>query len=366
MPSSGTGYSGLPEFFTGHGVAPGGVFEFRHVSHPILFPTICREALIPMTSSTYSSQPSRRSFVKHTIAGAASLASLPNTLQPVAAADARSSGAIDAHVHVWSPDTQRYPISGRFQKSDMQPPSFTAKQLFAHCRPVGVERIVLIQMSFYQYDHTYMLEVMQAHPGVFSGVALIDFRDEQVLQRVAELAQHGVRGFRLHSQGDAATWVDDAGMAKLWRRAAELGLAICPLINPSDIPVVDALCQKFPQTTVVVDHFARIGISGTIESADLDVLCALARHPQTHVKTSAFYALGKKRSPYDDLLPMIRRVLDSFGPERLMWASDCPFQVEQGHTYADSINLIRERCDFLSAEDKQWMLRGTAEKVYFA
>jgi predicted TIM-barrel fold metal-dependent hydrolase len=319
-----------------------------------------------MPSPTHLCQPSRRSFVKHTIAGCASLASLPTALRPVAAANAKSLGAIDAHVHVWSPDTQRYPISGRFQKSDMQPASFTAEQLFSHCRPAGVERIVLIQMSFYEFDHTYMLEVMQAHPGVFSGVALIDFRDEHVLQRVAELAQQGVRGFRLHSQGDATTWVDDAGMTKLWRRAAELGLAICPLINPSDIPVVDALCKKFPQTTVVVDHFARIGISGIVEPADLDALCALAQHPRTYVKTSAFYALGKKRSPYEDLLPMIRRVVDSFGPQRLMWASDCPFQVEQGHNYLDSIQLINERCDFLSAEDKQWMLRGTAEKVYFA
>ncbi|WP_345736276.1 hypothetical protein [Prosthecobacter algae] len=26
-----------------------------------------------------------------------------------------------------------------------------------------------------------------------------------------------------------------------------------------------------------------------------------------------------------------------------MWASDCPFQVDPGHTYKDSIALIRDR-----------------------
>lgn len=319
-----------------------------------------------MTHFINSRRYSRREFVSHSIVAGSSLATASTWLQPAVAAADKVKGWIDAHVHVWSPDTQRYPISGRFQKSDMQPASFTAAELFSHCRPVGVERIVLIQMSFYEYDHTYMLEAMQAHPGVFSGVALIDFRDARLLQRIDELAQQGVRGFRLHSQGDAPKWINDEGMAQLWRRAAELGLAICPLINPNDIPVVDALCKKFPQTTVVVDHFARIGISGSVEPSDLDALCALAQHPRTHVKTSAFYALGKKRSPYDDLLPMIRRVVDSFGPQRLMWASDCPFQVEQGHNYADSIALVRDRCDFLSESDKQWMLCGTAEKVYFA
>ena len=44
---------------------------------------------------------------------------------------------------------------------------------------------------------------------------------------------------------------------------------------------------------MVVDHFARIGISGTIEEAELAQLCRLARHPKVTVKLSAFYALGE-------------------------------------------------------------------------
>jgi predicted TIM-barrel fold metal-dependent hydrolase len=64
--------------------------------------------------------------------------------------------------------------------------------------------------------------------------------------------------------------------------------------------------------------------------------------------------------------PLIRRVRDAFGPQRVMWASDCPFQVDPGHNYRDSIALIRDRLDFLSESDKTWMLRGTAEKVFFS
>jgi predicted TIM-barrel fold metal-dependent hydrolase len=63
---------------------------------------------------------------------------------------------------------------------------------------------------------------------------------------------------------------------------------------------------------------------------------------------------------------MIRRLRDTYGANRLMWATDCPYQVGEGHTYADSIALIRDRLDFLSAEDKNWILRGTAEKVFFS
>jgi predicted TIM-barrel fold metal-dependent hydrolase len=257
-------------------------------------------------------------------------------------------------------------LADGFAPDDMDPPSFTPEQLFEQCRPAGVDRIVLIQMSFYEYDHRYLFEAMQNHPGVFSAVALIDFRAGDVAEQMKELARRGVRGFRLHSHGDAKEWPQIASMRTLWRAAAEQGLAVCPLINPDDLPYVDALCRSFPETTVVVDHFARIGISGEIDARHLDQLCRLARFPHVHVKTSAFYALGKKSPPYVDLIPMIRQVVDAFGVERLMWASDCPFQVQGIHSYEASISLIRDRIDFLSDSDKQWMLRRTAEKVFFA
>jgi predicted TIM-barrel fold metal-dependent hydrolase len=91
----------------------------------------------------------------------------------------------------------------------------------------------------------------------------------------------------------------------------------------------------------------------------------MARHKQVTVKISAFYALGKKQAPYHDLAPLIKQVYDAFGPRRLMWASDSPFQVVGGHRYKDSIELIKSGLAFLSADDKEWLLYKTAERVFF-
>ena len=65
-----------------------------------------------------------------------------------------------------------------------------------------------------------------------------------------------------------------------------------------------------------------------------------------------------------DLVALIKRLHEAFGPKRLMWASDCPFQTV-GETYEDSISLVRDRLDFVTAEDKEWMLRRTAEESFF-
>jgi predicted TIM-barrel fold metal-dependent hydrolase len=278
-----------------------------------------------------------------------------------------SHGSIDAHVHIWTPDTHRYPLAVGFSKNDMRPPSFTPEELFAQCRPAGVRRVVLIQMNFYNFDNRYMLDAISRYRATFRGVAIVDETKPDVCATMKTLTTQGVRGFRLYAdKAKAEAWMRSTGMKKMWSWAADAGLSMCLLADPDALPAVHRMCQMYPKTRVVIDHFARIGVKGSVSKNDLDRLCRLADFEHTHVKTSAFYALGAKKAPYTDLGPMIRKLRDTYGAARLMWASDCPYQVQQGHTYTDSIALIRDRLDFLTAEDKQWMLRKTAEKVFFA
>lgn len=279
-----------------------------------------------------------------------------------------SPSYIDAHVHVWTPDTQRYPLAEGFEREkDMVPPSFTPAELFAHCRSLSVSRIVLIQMSFYKFDNSYMLDVMTAQPGVFSGVAIVDETKPGVAAEMNALAERGVRGFRVRATLELAEgWKESPGMRKMWSHAADKGLAVCLLADPDALPAIQSMCKQFPKTRVVIDHFARIGASGSIAPGDLEQLSRISDFEHTFVKTSAFYALGAKTPPYEDLGSMIRTLHSAYGSRRLMWASDCPYQIQPGHNYADSIGLIRDRLDFLTAEDKEWMLRKTAEQVFFS
>ncbi len=268
---------------------------------------------------------------------------------------------IDAHVHVWTDDRQRYPRAAG--ERDYEPASFTPEQLFVHSKPAGVTKIVLIQMSFYRFDNSYLLDMMRAHPGVFGGVGIVDSNGPDPALAMKKLAEQGVRGFRIVSGG--ADWLASDGMRSMWRTGAATQLAMCALAKPDAFASLDRMCAQFPETPVVIDHFGRVGIDGTIRDAEIRQLCALARHRHVKVKASAFYALGRKKAPYRDLGEMFRKVFETFGPQRIMWASDCPFQVMGGHQYAPSIDFIRQMKP-LSAEDREWLLGRTAEATFFA
>lgn len=251
---------------------------------------------------------------------------------------------VDAHIHVF--------------------PDYTAEQHLEISRAAGVSRTVIIQPGGSKFDNSFMLSAVKAHPGVFSAVAIVDVDAPDLERTIDTLYRQGVRGFRIHARKEQP-WLQWTGMRRLWTMAAKRRMTVCPLINPDALPWVAAMCERHRETLVALDHFARVGASGTFVDAEVRALCALAKFPRVHVKVSAFYALGKKQSPYADLAPMIRQVFETYGPQRLLWGSDAPYQARAPHRYRDSVELIRGGLPFLNDDDKESILSRTATRLFF-
>ncbi|MCZ2343010.1 MAG: amidohydrolase family protein [Bacteroidales bacterium] len=315
--------------------------------------------------------PTRRAALA---AGAVTLGAAMTQITPIPTAPAHAAEAslpwIDAHSHIWPAETDRYPLAPGLTKKDLAPASFTDEELMKLARPEGVGRVVLIQHSIYHlWDNSYLTDAVKRHPKLFRIQGMVDDHAPQPGAAMRKLLPQGVTGFRItpfvRKPEEQPKWLETPGMVEMWQTGAKTRQAMCLLINPSDLPATDAMCARHPDTPVVIDHFARIGAEGVIRDADVQALCKLARHKHTFVKLSAFYALGQKKPPHEELIPMIRRLLEAFGPKRLMWASDSPYQIMGVNTYKDSIALIRDRLDGISAEDRAWLLAKTAESVYF-
>jgi L-fuconolactonase len=303
---------------------------------------------------------SRRGFFMATAAAAVSTAAMSQDKPHL-------SGDVDAHSHIWTNDTAKYPLANGQPASNLIPPTFSAEELLAIARPLGVSRVVLIQhRPYFGVDNSYLADVMAAFPGVFSGVACIDEQAADVAGEMRRLKRQGFRGFRIRpGEGGTTLWKESPGIRRMCETATSEGLAICPLVTPDHLGQVKELADAWPELAIVVDHFGRVGQGGDFPEADVRALLRLAKHKHVRVKVSAFYFLGRKRPPYDDLAPLIRMVRDAFGAERMMWGSDCPYQLGGENTYAASLKLVREGLDFLSETERRALLKTTAEKVFF-
>jgi predicted TIM-barrel fold metal-dependent hydrolase len=267
---------------------------------------------------------------------------------------------VDAHVHLWTDDLAKYPLAAGFTRQDMKPHAFRPEDLRRHAVPGGVSRMILVQMSYYGYDNSYMLDQIRESPQSFRGIAVVDWRTGNPGLEMRNLAKHGVCGFRVYPEfASDLEQLESDPFDSMLRCAAEEDLAICFLINPEVLPLIGRLCEKHPESPVIIDHMGRIGMDGMIRAADAQAICALAKYAKIKIKLSGFYALGERKTPHLELAPLIRQLYNAFGPRRLMWGSDCPFQLVN-ETYADSLDLIRYQLDFLSGEDREWILGWTA------
>lgn len=112
-----------------------------------------------------------------------------------------------------------------------------------------------------------------------------------------------------------------------------------------------------PDNPIVLDH---VGMPANEDEFE-DVL-RLSDQPNIMIKwghgPELFHAGDY---PFTPALDKLLRVLDAFGRERVMWASDHT-TITGDHCWADELFALRET-DRLGPEDKRWLLAGTVRAV---
>ena len=222
-------------------------------------------------------------------------------------------GACDCHVHVIGPKT-RFPLAPTRSYTPLDAP---ADALAATLARLKLERVVLVQPSFYGTDNACMLDAMAKIRGV-RGVAVLPAKVP-----AAELD-------RLHAQGVRALRVNIAtgGAASLevMRRDIEAAAHLCerhdwhvqifvgsPAIEPL-APILAAL-----PVDSVIDHFGLIAPGA--DTPALRALLHLLEAGKTWVKISGAYRISNWRDPR---IGPLARTLCKANPERIVWGSDWP------------------------------------------
>ena len=265
---------------------------------------------------------------------------------------------IDPHVHVWKHDPH-YPFA---QGAKVPARDATPETLLELMKTNGVAKTVIIQVIHYKYDNSYLAAVLKQYPQYFQGVARVDPLDPKAPDHLSNLVeQQGFRGVRLSPSGDAAgDWINGDLMPPLWKRCEQLKVPMTILAPITRMPDVGKLADRFPELTIVIDHMADCPVD---KPADLDKLIALRKHPKLFVKISHTWSLSKQPYPWLDSQEHVKRLHATYGPRRLMWATDWPI-VENTATYRQALTVVRDDMKFLNDDDRRWMMNETIQQVW--
>jgi L-fuconolactonase len=259
---------------------------------------------------------------------------------------------VDSHLHVWSEDRERYP------RTDA-PYRASPELLLDYMDEAGVAHAVIVLPMYYRYDNRILADTLRRFPGRFAGVGVLDPRGPgaaDALQRLWE--EDGVRGVRLRATIEEE-WFGHPETAPLWRRAGELGLPLCLLGRPQHVPIMRALVERFPETPVVIDHFAQIPAADGVDGEAFQTFLSLAAFPKVRIKLSGLHYWGGGRYPWPAARPFLRAAIERYTPARVMWGSDWP-HVLFGCGYVRCLNFVRRELPWLSDAERDLILGGTA------
>jgi predicted TIM-barrel fold metal-dependent hydrolase len=221
------------------------------------------------------------------------------------------------------------------------------------------------------------------YPERFSYVLRVDRCDPEVnsLIRMTADAPHA-RAIRILPSltAEELNAFEGGGYDEIFTTANSVGLPVFVYIA-GHVELLPRYLKKFPGLQFIIDHCGmpmeagisfldaetpeQAAVAGGHAGPDVsyfDEVLKLASYPNVALKwTHAQGMFGVSQYPFKGLIPHLRRALDAFGVERVMWASDNGGN-QTGESWAELLFYIRE-CPEITDSEKTWLLGKTVRTL---
>jgi 2-pyrone-4,6-dicarboxylate lactonase len=238
-------------------------------------------------------------------------------------------------------------------------PDGTLDQYLRLTEVLGIERMVLVQPTFYGTDNSLLADVLRRLGPRGRGVIRIeDDTDDAELDRFHNL---GVRAIRLDlfARSSWPTAEIIAYVRRMAARAVPRGWHI-QFYSPGTIvrdllPFLADLEDPF-----VIDHMGYMLEADGLSQADFDRLLGILSQGSCWIKLSGPYRIAKTE-PLSYVEPL-GRALVSTRPDRLIWGSDWPHLPDRQRDTGELLNLL---ADWAPAEaDRRRILVEAPEQLF--
>ena len=261
-------------------------------------------------------------------------------------------GACDTHFHVFEPGYPHVP----------DPlytfPDGTTDQYLALTGALGIERMVLVQPTFYGTDNSLLVDTLKRLGPRCAGVVRID--EDTTDAELDAFHQLGVRAIRLDLFA-RASWPTEQIIAYVRRMAARATPRGWHLQFYTPGAIVRDLLPFLAdlEDTFLIDHM------GYLTEPDPDFerrLLALLTQGNCWIKLSGAYRVAKNK-PLSSVAPWARALVAA-RPDRLVWGSDWPHLPNGQRDTGEILNLLAVWAP--DEETRQTILADGPTRLFFS
>jgi L-fuconolactonase len=298
----------------------------------------------------------------------------PRHLRPTDA-PVTGSGIIDAHVHVFRPAAVFPRGADQLAPADRDAPVEDLLELMARN---GVDAAVLVPLDAHD---DYVAKVLAEHPETFAAIAVASPAELRVggARSVESLRsrreQFGFHGLRTQWLGEPGHPVTESPAMPILRYLAEQGLLLWTYLPPDQLPLLPEAVRELPELRVVLNHlgfcphdmwideYRRPRFDDPFPEATVQHVLRLSEADSVYLMVSGQYALSTQEPPYPDLFQVTRRFAESYGTQRLLWASDYPW-TRDVPGYQALLDVVPAALPDLDTDGLNRVLGGTARTLF--
>jgi predicted TIM-barrel fold metal-dependent hydrolase len=280
---------------------------------------------------------------------------------------------IDAQVHTWTPrNDEHYPWNPQHEPHgffDTQLSPDPVEKVVADMDSAGVDAALLVVPTLYGFDNSYAIDSARRFADRLAVVARIDWKAPDPVSRLGELmAEPTVAGIRLSKRSDAEAWGREGEFEPMLAAAEELGVPVCGITGTDCLFAWAGVAERHPELRLIVDHLGLEAPPTTRPDPGpepfklLENLLDLASHPNIYVKLTATAALSNEPFPFPDIWAPVRRIVEVFGSNRVMWGSDYN-RTQTLHSYPEAVEYL-SLIEAFDAATRQALYASTLSNVY--
>lgn len=232
---------------------------------------------------------------------------------------------IDAHQHYWKIDrgdygwiTPELPVLYR---------DFLPADLRSHLNAHRLDGSIVVQAAPTLEETAYILSLADRDDTIKGVVGWLDLEDPRHMEHYERFAAHPkYAGFRIMIQElpDASVILEPSFVEAL-KQYEELGVPVDLLVVSNQLEHVVELAKQVPGLRGVIDHIAKPRIKEGASEPWRHFMKELSSHPNLYCKLSGMVTEADHADwQREQFVPYIRHVLESFGPDRVLFGSDWP------------------------------------------
>ncbi|THF75323.1 amidohydrolase family protein [Cohnella fermenti] len=234
---------------------------------------------------------------------------------------------IDAHQHYWSIGRTDYgwltPDKGILYRN------YGPEELKPLLSQFEFDATIAVQAAPSVEETRYLLRLGETERTLAGVVGWLDLTDTQMERAFVRMREHPLFvGIRPMIQDLPDGWIVQDTVAGNIRLLSDADCPIDLQARPRHLPDLIRLADRVPKLRAVVDHLAKPEIDRSAWLPWSQEIAELAGHGGIYAKISGFSAEPGRKWGLEDARPYVRHVLDTFGPNRVMYGSDWPVCLE--------------------------------------